>query len=831
MNLFQAVILIGLLGNTVLGVLVFFSNPKRPANFAFVLLSIMVMLWFGAMYYSTLPFFENRIVFWIRQTSAWGVMLPFGVFVVQFAIIHSNIRLASCFYKLRYWFSACLAFFIFCHTPFFVRSAALPPESRMLAVPNYGWGFYVFIGFFVFVIISVILGFWKYSRSSSGVQRAELQFLQIGCAASLAIAVILLMASQLLNNQEIGIFLPLSVLVLDGFVAYGIATRRILAVSEVLQRVVSYILMALYLAAVYSLSVWGGRHVFRWFFSDPIYVTYFFSALITAFSVVPAHGWMQTVSHRLFASANLLNVNVVLEQAGQMFQEVSTEAGLMEKFSGLVAGAFGASQVRILRPAKEGLYVQAYPVPEPGEPLMLAAGSAIVGLLREEHEAFTVETLHRMRPTPEVSSALEEMESRAAALMIGSFMRREMKAVLLLSSRKSGRIYDLRDQRALQLLCDQFAVALENAQLYTAVQNGKIYNEILLDSLASGIVAVNADRVVTVFNQRAQKLTGLEERAVVDRPSAVLPSALAESLEALLSTQSGFRDRDLSIPNGEGAIPVRVSGSVFYSHTGGLLGALLVFNDMTLLKKMEEQIRRSDRLSSIGTLSAGMAHEIKNPLVTIKTFTQLLPQQYGDSDFRQTFFDLVGQEVMRIDTIVNRLLHFSRPAKAALEPVSLHEVIENSLRLVEQKLLQSEIVLQRDFRAKRYIIEADAEQLNQTLINLFLNAVHAMEKGGTLAVRTKNLNPSLDPVTGVQNGARIQLDIEDTGSGISPENLERIFDPFFTTKEDGVGLGLSVSYGIIQEHNGTIDVESGEGKGTVFHVRFPLLQPQERNDV
>jgi PAS domain S-box-containing protein len=541
---------------------------------------------------------------------------------------------------------------------------------------------------------------------------------------------------------------------------------------------------------------------------------------------------MQTVSHRLFAAANLLNVNVVLEQASQMFQEVSTEASLMENFSDLVSQAFGTTEVVFLRPEKAGSYIQAHPVQADEKPLRFQSGNAVTTLLMRDHEAFTVDTLHRMRPGPLVTGALEELETIGAALAIGSFMRKEMKAILLLFPKKSGRIYDLRDQRALQLLCDQLAVALENANLYTAVQNGKIYNDILLDSLTSGIVAVNSDRTVTVFNQRAQRLTGLSESAVVDKPMTMLPPSLVESLQIILNTEAGFRDKDMFIRFGDEEIPLRVSGSMFCGHTGKLLGALLVFNDMTVLKKMEEQIRRTDRLSSIGTLSAGMAHEIKNPLVTIKTFTQLLPQQYSDAEFRHTFFDLVGQEVKRIDTIVNRLLNFARPAKASLRPVSLHEIIENSMRLVEQQLAQHEIIMERHLDARRHIIEADAEQLNQTFINFFLNAIHAMNKGGKLTVRTSVIKHSQDIplVTGMQNGDSIHVDIQDTGCGITPQDLSKIFDPFFTTKEDGVGLGLSVSHGIIQEHNGAIDVESEKGKGTVFHVQFPLLKPQEKKE-
>ncbi len=590
--------------------------------------------------------------------------------------------------------------------------------------------------------------------------------------------------------------------------------------------------MSVYLTVLYAFSVWFIGIAVRWLIPDTVYLSHLLAALVLAFSVAPAHGWMQTVSHRLFAAANLLNVNVVLEQAAQMFQEVSTEENLMEKFSELIEEAFGTSGVVLLKPDRQCGFSQAYPEKADREPVVFQKDDAIIQLLNQEHEAFTVETLHRMRPSPVVIKALAEMDRIGAALVIGSFMRKEMKAVLVLSQKKSGRIYDLRDQRALQLLCDQFAVALENSNLYTAVQNGKIYNEILLDSLTSGIVAVNADRAVTVFNQRAQKLTGLDESAVVDKPMSALPPALAESLEGILAAKAGFRDMDMTIMLGDEEMPLRVSGAIFQGHTGRLLGALLVFNDMTLLKKMEEQIRRTDRLSSIGTLSAGMAHEIKNPLVTIKTFTQLLPQQHNDTDFRNTFFDLVGQEVKRIDTIVNRLLNFARPAKACLKPVSLHDIIENSLRLAEQQLLQREITMVKHLDAKRHIIEADAEQLNQTFINFFLNAVHAMGRGGTLTVRTFVVqhSPEIPLMAGRHSGDCIQVDVQDTGYGISPENLSKIFDPFFTTKEDGIGLGLSVSHGIIQEHKGTIDVESDKGKGTVFHVQFPLLKSQEKKE-
>lgn len=833
MNLFEIVILIGLIGNTALGLFILLSNPRRAVNISFFSLTLLMMFWLGSMLFATLQQeSSNVLLFWVRQTSALAGLIPIGVFILQLSITNPDITIPRILSKLRYWIAICLLMVVVCHSSVFIISSKAATATQTVPVSEYGIGFIPYLVFFSAVSIAMIVGLWTSARKLSGIQKIESQFLQLGCWMSFSSGILLYGVSVVFNFQEIGRFVPLSVLILDAFVAYGIATRRILAVSAVLQRVISYVLMTIYLVAVYTFSKWVWAILLRWVVSDVTYISNLLATLVVAFSVSPAYGWMQAFAHRLFPYATSVNVDEVLKKAGHIFQEVSTEDNLTALFSNLIIETFGATRLVLLQPDKDGIYYQSHAAPECGDKVSIGKESPLVGLLSRDHEPFTIDMLQRMRSSPLIDGAREELDSLGVAVILGSFMRKEMKAILLLSQKKSGRIYDLQDQRALQLICDQFAVALENASLYTTVQNGKIYNEILLDSLTSGIIAVNADRVVTVFNQCAQVQIGLPESAVIDKAMTVLPSALVECLEAVLKTKAGFRDKDVCIKLGDEDIPIRVSGAIFHGYTGNMLGALLAFNDMTLLKKMEEQLRRTDRLSSIGTLSAGMAHEIKNPLVTIKTFTQLLPLQYNDTEFRHTFFDLVGQEVNRIDTIVNRLLNFARPAKAILKPVSLHDVIENSLRLAEQQFAQHGISLARHLDATRHLVEADAEQLNQTFVNFFLNAVHAMKKGGRLTVRTTivKFSPDIPHAESLPNVDRIQVDVQDTGCGIASEDMSKIFDPFFTTKEDGVGLGLSVSHGIIQEHNGTIDVESEKGKGTVFHVQFPLLAPQEKKD-
>jgi PAS domain S-box-containing protein len=207
---------------------------------------------------------------------------------------------------------------------------------------------------------------------------------------------------------------------------------------------------------------------------------------------------------------------------------------------------------------------------------------------------------------------------------------------MLLGRRTAGRIYGSVEQNALQVLCGQLAVAIENAQLFTEVQNAKIYNETLLENLTTGVIAAGGNGRITVFNREAEQLTGLAAASVLDQEIDRLPPDLREALRITLATGERHESAEVLLGSEEPGIIARVSSSVFHGDDGERLGALMVLTDITAVKRLEAQIRRSDRLASLGTLSAGMAHEIKNPLVSIKTFAQLLPERYNDSDFRES---------------------------------------------------------------------------------------------------------------------------------------------------------------------------------------------------
>jgi signal transduction histidine kinase len=236
------------------------------------------------------------------------------------------------------------------------------------------------------------------------------------------------------------------------------------------------------------------------------------------------------------------------------------------------------------------------------------------------------------------------------------------------------------------------------------------------------------------------------------------------------------------------------------------------------LKQSQDTLRRADRLSSLGLLTAGLAHEIRNPLVAIRTFTQLLPERYDDAEFREGFQGLALKEVDRICGLINDLLSFARTSRPNVAEENLNEVVDGIARILETEAKEKGVEITRDYNADLPKVWIDREQMKQVFMNLILNAIQAMGDGGSLFISTRLHSKDESGAS----GKFLQVEIRDTGVGIPEENVEHIFDPFFTSKDEGSGLGLSISHQIVQEHGGYIVVESKIGNGTSFFINLPV---------
>jgi signal transduction histidine kinase len=236
------------------------------------------------------------------------------------------------------------------------------------------------------------------------------------------------------------------------------------------------------------------------------------------------------------------------------------------------------------------------------------------------------------------------------------------------------------------------------------------------------------------------------------------------------------------------------------------------------LKKSQNIMRRADRLASLGTLISSLAHEIRNPLVSIKTFTQLLPERMEDEEFRNYFLKVASGEIDRLTTLINELLGFARPSEPNLQGEDVNAIIEKIEFLIVTEARKKNITISKEFMSNLPAVNVDAEQIKQVLLNILLNAVQAIPGDGKIWIETRVVQ-----VVREENTERfVQIEVRDSGVGISKENLERVFDPFFSTRPDGSGLGLAISYQIVHEHGGFIDLESEVGKGTSFRVHLPL---------
>ncbi len=496
-------------------------------------------------------------------------------------------------------------------------------------------------------------------------------------------------------------------------------------------------------------------------------------------------------------------------------------------------------QEAVLEGSRESLYDFAVPVQVERQ----RWGTVRVGLSKRRMEAEIAKTRWELTLLAIATMVLGGMASALMARRIARPVRQLAEGVAAISrgeldqriepstSDEIGRLALAFNHMASQLLQQRAALEGAHAELrrrFAELSDLKSYTDNIFDSLTSGIITLDLEGRVVTLNAAAEGLTGYPLTEVRGRFAVEAFAHAPEIAELLMETVSsrvGAALVSATLTRRDGtSIPVEITTAPLKGGEGKDLGVVAVLRDLTVVRQLEEQLRRSERLAALGTLAAGLAHEIKNPLTSLLIFSQQLSRRFEDQGFREKFGTVVPRELERINRIVEGLLQLARPTRLNLGPVRVPDLLERALELYANQIETKRITVVREYVGGLPTIEADAEHLYRALVNLVVNALDAMGEGGRLTLRA-GWSDGADPLAAARRWTpdhRLKVEIEDTGKGIAASEATKIFNPFFTTKPHGTGLGLAIAHKIIEDHGGTIGVRSTPGSGTTVSVLLPL---------
>ncbi len=686
----------------------------------------------------------------------------------------------------------------------------------------------------VYYVAAALVFFVNYRRADNPLTRQQLKWLTRGTLLAVVPFTVLYAIPYLVSGpsaasliSQVGVlclvFLPLTF-------SYAIVRYRLMDVDLIFKRGVTYTLATGALVAFYFGAVaFAGEVVHT---KLPAAGGWGLAAAIIVAALVfdPMKRAIQDRVDRVFDRKRLDSRATLIEFARSLNSQTDLRALL---------GALVDRLPRILQVARIGVFLD-----EEGSGVRhyrLAASHGIPATVQSFAENLDTGFLrfdglgdgsHIFFESTQNAPHLLESQRRAVQLLdlnyyLPCLVQQRSIAVLGLGRTTNGDFLSSEDVELLETLASYVGIAIQNARLYARLEEKiaeyeqlKEFNENIVESINIGILAVDLDDRIDSWNAQMESMYAVERTEALGSPLANLfpPDFMVEyervkndtGVHNLYKFHLATRAGEIRIAN------ITIAPLVDKDFTA--VGRVILVGDITDRVQLESQLMQADKLSSIGLLAAGVAHEVNTPLAVISSYTQMLAKQIRGDERVAPLLDKITQQTFRASEIVNSLLNFSRTSTIEFKAISINHVLEETLALLEHQFRTANISVDLLLQPDLPEILGNMGKLQQVFLNLFLNAKDAMAGGGVLRIST------------VANG-HVEVVIGDTGSGIAAENLRRIYDPFFTTKaavaegrRRGTGLGLSVSYGIIQEHAGKIQVESKEGHGTTFHLEFPMLR-------
>ncbi len=700
-------------------------------------------------------------------------------------------------------------------------------------------------------LLATALFVLQYRRAATDpgqvLRRQQLKWLARGAALSVLPFSLLYVAPYLLDWSVADVWRDLAILslpVLPLTFAWAIVRYRLMDVDLIFKRGVTYTLATASLVGVYFVLVAvAAELVHRRLPSAGVYGL-LAAIIITSVLFDPVKRAIQNRVDRLFDRKRYDYRKTLIEFGRGLGTQTDLQA-MLGSITGRLSSTLLVARAAVFLPSENGGHGQFRLAASHGLPAGWAggAGTLPMNFLDFDHPDAGS---HIFLENPQHALHLPEEERRTAALLelhyyLPCQVQNRTIAVLGLGRTTGGDFLSSEDVELLESLAGYVGIAIQNATLYASLQHKieeferlKEFNENIVESTNVGILAVDLEDRVESWNAQMEVLFAVPRAVVLgQRLHDVFDAHFMHEFDRVkndagvhhlykfsLGTRSGAVSRDNGY--GEDARVANISIAPLVSREFQTLGRIVMVDDITARVGLESQLAQAEKLSSIGLLAAGVAHEVNTPLAVISSYTQMLTKQLrsrpDEAERLTPLLDKITTQTFRASEIVNGLLNFSRTGGSEFRATDLNAVVRETLALLEHQLKTTRIEVVINLEPELPPIHGNSSKLQQVFLNLLLNAKDAMRDGGTLRIAT-----SL--------GECITVSIADSGIGIAPEHVQRIYDPFFTTKtavregeRRGTGLGLAVSYGIMQEHAGKIHVESQLGAGTTFALEFPFKE-------
>lgn len=805
---------------TGLAAFVFLRDPKRLVNRLFGLSMISITGWIGCITLSLSSFEPTRGLVLGRLAFAFAAAIPFSLLWMFEAFSQPYDKPSRVKVAVPGLFCA---FFVFLSLSPWILAGwhATSPRPRFTYGPLHPlFGIY-FIMCFAFALYTL----WERIRLASGIRKLQLRYLLLGIliggAGGITTNLIIPLVWKTSRYSLLG---PYFTLVLSLFSAHAIIRYRLMDIRVFVRNGVVYV-GATAIAATAFVAFAAALGAATGYSEEQLSVS---SAL--ALAIVMAiffHPLKEAVQHSLnrYLYRRSYDYQRIVREASRLLSTNLDFESLLNRLLQLVESTLKSEMISVyLRDETNETFsrriVTSSRRTEDTLPAnLLLASSALVSCLEQKLEPLVREEATLTLTNQAHIEAAQQLLDLGGEVALPMLQDRRVFGILLIGPKLSGDPYFVDDIELLSTLVSQASIAIKNAQLYSEVVLVNEYVENILSTMENAVIAVDAEGSVTLFNSGAQRLLRLDVSQAKGSHLRQLPVPVAAPLEATLATGQPQVQIETTLKDRAGTLrPAICSTSPLRDRLGKTLGAVAVFSDLTRLKSLEEQKRLAERFASIGALAAGIAHEIKNPLVAIKTFAELLPERFTEEDFRTDFSQVVIREIERIDDLVARLRGLAAAPTPQRVRLNLRTPLEETLALLRGQFEQAQVVVKSSYDADLPLVVGDAAQLKQLFLNLLVNALEAMDPGSDLHVRMTTHR--------VDTKDALVVEVADTGCGIPENLLGKIFDPFVTTKPRGSGLGLSICRGIAEAHGAMIRASNNAtGRGATVSVEFPAYEP------